>query len=645
MNYMDYFNKHNINIIPQEAYEELVKETFNDIAFNLTKSLGPLGSSATIFDGSIVEATKDGYSILNKYKLTNTYKKMIYNLIKRPCTKMNNTVGDGTTTAIALTNHILNAYENSSKNSLNKLYRMPRELTKAWDEVIQTICDKVNSKAKPIDPEDYDTIYNIAYVTSNGNEEVSKAVAETYKEAKSPAIKMKDSPTNKSYIKSIDGFEFPTNAIDNCYVKNEDLSTTETDISVMIFDHTVTTDIFNNVIIKINEVLRAMGRKLVIVAPKYDEYMCESVLRQYVNMEFNQYRAINLILTQYRTGILTPHQTEDLAVILHTKIITEDIVNTITQRFTEQSPDAVIEDMIENNTYDLFRCIGYARSALITCKNGTIFKPQDIEDDEFYQNALTNAQSELDDIIANTSAEQQSYTSKIYDARSRLLQLQMKNYIYYVGADSDLQKQILQDSIDDVIKCLRSAIKYGVVPGCQVAILQSCKEIIEEFGSMDKKNVTNEIGMKLIITHMIMSATTNTYKQVLVGPKGNGLNPIIERPTYTFTEEEQTELENMKEDDRNERIHSIEKKLNAEYQQKYSDKINEIIDNSVENSMAYDIANLEFNDKIITSAQTDTMVLTAASELVKILISGNQCVFLDYDKSEEEVTNEYHPYG
>ena len=38
---------------------------------------------------------------------------------------------------------------------------------------------------------------------------------------------------------------------------------------------------------------------------------------------------------------------------------------------------------------------------------------------------------------------------------------------------------------------------------------------------------------------------------------------------------------------------------------------------------------LEGHTDIITSAETDIMVLTAASELIKILTSGNQCIFLD----------------
>ena len=50
-NFLEYSNETQSNIIPQENFEDLTHEVFNVIATNLSKSLGPLGSSATILDG------------------------------------------------------------------------------------------------------------------------------------------------------------------------------------------------------------------------------------------------------------------------------------------------------------------------------------------------------------------------------------------------------------------------------------------------------------------------------------------------------------------------------------------------------------------------------------------------------------------
>jgi 60 kDa chaperonin len=644
MNFMQYSNEKQINIIPQNEFESLVQEVFNTISSNITKSLGPLGSSATILDGVYTEATKDGYSILNKYRFHNRYKKMIYNLIKAPCTRMNNTVGDGTTTSIALTNAIFNRYK-STKGEFETLYRLPRQFVKAWDDVISEICEEVKANAAPIDPEDYDTIYNIAYVTSNGNHEISDAIASTYKEAKSPNIKQKDSPTNKSYIKAVEGFEFPSNAIDVVYVRNQDLTAEEKDVAVMVFNFKIETDLFNKVLIPINDVMRARGKKLIILAPSYDEYMCEGVLRQYVNHEVQKYGVINLILTQYRQGILSPHQLEDLSVVLRAKPITEILGNGLVEKLSTINPDELVEDILEDETFELYKLIGTADKVLTSCKNGCIFNVSDIEEDKEYKEALIRAESELQDIIDSTDLEKQNIAAKIYEARSRVMQLKMNNYIYYIGADSALQKQIIWDSVEDVIKCLRSSIKYGVVPGCQLTIISACGKLIEKY---------EEDKLKSSIIEMIRSAALDVYSTILHGPSGLGMIKLVddwydlkkfedeadaEKVKSVFAEYlESTEDEDKKADLLNEQENAINevmeemavRRLREAGRQKGYD----IIKKSLEENKAFDLESLDYSDKIITSAETDVMVLTVASELIKILINGNQCIFLDSDINE-----------
>lgn len=602
MKCMEYSNTHHINIIPQQDFEELAQEVFNVIADNLTKSLGPLGSSATIFDGTIVEATKDGYHILDKYIFHNRYKKMIYNLIKTPCTRMNNTVGDGTTTAIALTNSMYQLYK-KHEDEYKKFYRLPRQFTRAWNNVVTRIVEKVKVMATSIDPEDYDTIYHLAYISANGNEEIAEAFAKTYKEAKSPAIKMKDSPTNKSYIEAVDGFEFPTNTIDPVYVRNQDMTATEKNVRTMIFDHKIESDEFTSVIIPINEVMRAMGTKLIIIAPEYDNYMLDTTVKGYVNLEYQKNRALNLVLTQYSAGKLKPFQREDLAAVLKSVVVNQNLSTLLAEEITNKNADIVIEKM-HNQDDQFHRVIGEAESVLLSMGNGCIFKiSEDIKEDENYQSILNFAKKELQDILDHVNYEAKSYSAKVYDARSRIMQLEMKNYIYYIGADSELQRQIIKDAVDDVIKCLRSAIKNGVVPGCQISIVRAAGMVKDDNNTDMIKNIAtidldaNELECE--ICDLIIAACKDTYIRVLQGPNETGLDTII---------------------DKDERIPIEQRRIS---------KALEVVNESLTKYKVFDLETLDFNSSIITSAETDTMVLTAASELIKILISGNQCVFLD----------------
>ena len=598
MGFMEYANYHQCNIIPQEEFEELVTEVFGVIATNISRSLGPLGSSATILNGMMTEATKDGYSILSNYRFNNKYKRLVLNLIKAPCTKMNNTVGDGTTTVIALTNALFQRYRNQEK-SLYSLYRLPRELTKCLDSVVEEIVQKIQERAQPLDPTDYDKVFNLAYVVSNGNKEVSSQIAKVYAESKSPVIKLKDSPTNRSYIEAVEGFSFPANAIDSIYVTNEDLSATEQDVMTMLFGQKITRDLLESIIVPVSKVAHLSQKKLLVIAPSYDDYMCETVLGQFANAEIRQFGSVNTLMLQYRMADIEQGQRDDLAVILRSKTINQLVLNDIKEAI-QLSPEKFVSDAYKDPSSPMYRMLGHADTAFISCTNGSIFTSQNIEQDEAYQQALKNAQAELDAIVRSSSMERQSYSHKIYDARARVLQLQMKNYVYYIGADSELQKQILWDSIEDVVKCMRSAIRCGVVPGCQLTIINVCKNLLNECDA-------NTPSLRTELLTMIMSACMEVYEMVLHGPDKHGLVKMIKDWNTAYQGDE-----------------GAAKLAATAVELGYN-----IIGRSITENRVFDLETRTFNPNIITSAETDVMVLRAATELVKILISGNQCIYVD----------------
>ena len=630
MKCMEYANKHNINIIPKEDFEDLVVEVFQVIAENISKSLGPLGSSATIFDGTLVEATKDGYHILDQYKFNNRYKKMIYNLIKTPCTKMNNTVGDGTTTAIVLTNAIFQEYKRY-ENDIYELYRLPRQLTQAWDTIVDKIVEKVRAAATPVDPSDYDSIYHLAYVSSNGNHEISTNIAKAYSEISTPSIKIKDSPTNKSYVEMVKGFEFPANLIHEIFVRNQDYSTTEKNAAIMILDHNLETDEFNSLLSPLNDVFRAMNMKFIVLVPQFDNVWFDDTFKRYFNMECRNYGASNFIFCQYRQGSLKEHQLEDLAVVLKTIVVSKELSELISADIKKSGPDSVVEKSDDKDSA-AYRMYGVTSNAMMSMGNGSLFDSDGYLEDETYISTLAKAKADLDSIKSHTDFERQSYAAKIHTARNRVLQLEMKNFIYYVGADSELQKQIYKDAVDDVIKCVSSSVQNGVVPGCQISIIRACNDIMNEIYRDDShEDLTTAETLQLHLVKLIRKACVDVYKMILQGPDEDGILKTIDNWNELDAEIKDTydKLYAEDEEDVDERLDCSD--VMKKVQKAIREKMNAMISESVKNNKVYDLETLELNDKIITSAETDTMVIRAASELIKILISGNQCIYIDPD--------------
>lgn len=618
MNFLEYSNTKHVNVIQRDKFQELITEVFGTVSENLAVSLGPLGSQVTILDGMNTSATKDGFEILKNIRFHNKYKSLIFNLIKAPCTRLNNTVGDGTTTVIVLTNEMFRNYK-GRESILERTYRLPRELTRTWDEMIQGIIDRVKSYATPLNSEDYTKIYNLCYVTSNGNAEISKNIADVYRETKSPSIKLKRSPTNKSYISPIDGYEFPANLVDSIYSNTEDLSVEEKDIRVMIFNYKLDEETFSKLIFPVNEVLRSQGEKLLILAPYYDAHVMDSIIKKYVNYELQKYKSLNLVLGQYDTGKLEKHQLNDLAVVLSCNILDQETVKSLTDNTTPEINEEFYDLVNEMKVWASLATDGYGGTmglstcALLSCVNGSIFKvSNNIEEVPAYKNLLAQIESELEGVKSNIDNERQAYAFEVSKIQSRISRLKMHSYIYYVGSDSVLQTNILYDAVDDVVKCVRSAIRSGFVPGCQLSIIRACNEIIQEIVTTVGTNKFDEIPdvekQKICILEIIRAAVTGVYISILCGPEKTGIMRI--NPLWKF-------------------IDATNKDAVQELILQGDERCNDIIRQSVEKNKVFDLEIMDHTDTIITSTETDVNVLLAASELVKLLISGNQCVFLD----------------
>ena len=609
---LTYSNEKNINVIPKEAFEKALSSTFQTISENISKSLGPLGSSATILDGLRPEATKDGFAILKNYRFTNRYKRMFFNLIKTPCERLNNSVGDGTTTSIVLTNYLFQIYENKKKY-LSTLYRLPKTFVSIWDSLIGEIIERVESFAKPISNDD---IFHIAYISSNGNKEVSETIAGIYRECSSPVIREKDSPTNKTYVKAIHGYELPMNLVSDAYIRNEDLSVDEEDFVVLIFDYKIETDFCSKVIFPAADVFRAMGKKLLVMAPAYDKYLVETQLQNYQSGEFQRFRQFSLLIGQWDGGKVKKYQVEDFAVLVNGTLIDQEKEKVILKEFNRiDNVDRFVHDCLDGKIPELENLFGKVEKATMSCVSGSTFIPFDVEKNSRYQELLRSVKKDLEEEKSVTIAEETAYSVDLYEIQSRINRLEMRNYIYYIGADSTLQKKILWDQVEDVIKCVSSSVQHGCLPGCQLSIIKAATEISHEIlsNAEDFEKLCSFDKLKLMILSIVIDAVIATYVTILDGPEHTGILKMIDN-WYSYKAED---------------LEKVQKLI--------KEKRDQIVKESIEKNCVFDLESLEFNPNIITSAETDKLVLLAASELVKILISGTQCIYLDADVNNSEI--------
>ena len=102
------------NIIIENNYKRIAKETLEIISDTLSKSLGYYGSNTILEDkafGHVI--TKDGYTILNKIKFNNTTSTTILEIIKNISRDLVREVGDGSTSSIVIADNLFKAINES----------------------------------------------------------------------------------------------------------------------------------------------------------------------------------------------------------------------------------------------------------------------------------------------------------------------------------------------------------------------------------------------------------------------------------------------------------------------------------------------------------------------------------------------------
>lgn len=203
-------------------YQLSVLDTLSDI---LSNSFGPFGSNTCIkkTDGPN-KYTKDGYTILSNISFSGIIEEATRYDIETITRNIAMTVGDGTTSAVILSKFLFKSLLEKIKT--NPEYT-PAQIVNALNYVVSQIKEYIQKSAKEATIED---IYNIAYISSNGNDEISNIIKDIYTECgMSVFIDVAMSTAKETTIKYYDGMTLDTGYSDACFVTNSETNTAELD--------------------------------------------------------------------------------------------------------------------------------------------------------------------------------------------------------------------------------------------------------------------------------------------------------------------------------------------------------------------------------------------------------------------------------
>lgn len=491
--------KTGMNVIDRDEYSAILVAISQLASDTVRKTLGPYAHTTIIDDGTFTYPTKDGWSVLNRLRFSDPIYNTLFKLIKDISFRIVNKVGDGTTTAIVAANYFLNELNNHiekcDKNNEKPIRQA--DLIKMIDTARDNVIERLKSTyCHRIDPMgDMEDIRKIAYISSNGDDELADAIYNIYKETHNPNILVQLGTTKDLEYEIQHGYRLDCKFLNyKGYINTEDgcfKNPSNEPMLVAIFDHNVTYTQHMNFVSGIINYANATGKYVVIMAPYFDDVIA-SLLQSKIEECFSAHQIPSILLIQ--TAMSSTAQKEfvgDFALITGARMIDGAKVKAynIMSRNEKVPPEERVNDdilevqefkLLDNSSSIITSSFGMIRDASIASNHITI---HEYEKTPMYFNTLLEVETTFNEAKKKSNKDTSVLNREYLDIYQRYTRLIGTMGIIRVGGVSELEKHCKKDAVDDAVLACQSAFDEGFVAGLNVATIGAiwdCMNIVGE---------------------------------------------------------------------------------------------------------------------------------------------------------------------
>lgn len=590
------------NIVSGEKLKEIQSKVLNDLKNAIIHSMGPAGSNSLILRGNsdadiVAEYSKDGNKIIKNIKYQYPIEMAIKSEIENATRHIEKEVGDGTSSVVVMSSLIFDAMREASESG--KFTPDPYETMRTFNDAVEAIITKIKQNGRECTVND---IYDIAYISTNGNDEIAAILEDIYKQyGMNVFIDVSASTNENTYIKSYNGVTIEAGYSDPSMINNVDRgsciihSTNENPMRIYHFAEPIDTPeqlaMFQK-IIESNIIERRFGNSRNNIAPTYEiptvilvpqisrdaqAYMRRivQILHQFDESQYSQKPQL-LIVTNYAG--LDENYVDHISTLCGCK----PIKKYIDSKIQEQDQKNGLAPTLQNV------CQFYGTAAEVEADSMTtkfidpaLMYEHDEDGNIIEENGSPKYSNTFNNIVNFLEAEYKSLSSQggnagRLGALKRQLNAVRSNMVeLFIGGISISDRDSLRDLVEDAVLNTRSAAKNGIGYGANTMGFYVTENILHSDG------IGYSDDMKVMI-QIINNAYRNTIKALYA----TVVDPVED-----------------------------------------ANILDEILDGIIKHGgVPYNMNNGEYDGLVLTSIESEPAILSTISKIITIMFTANQAI-------------------
>ena len=443
------------------------------IANAVKSTLGPRGHTVLIESPNHTQGitiTKDGVTVAKAVDLMHPVENLAVRMMKEAADKTATSAGDGTTTAIVLTEALVKSGNYLIKDTDNRT-----EILKIINNEVNPIIAQLKTMSKPISKR---RLKDVAIISANGDKEIGNTIAKTYNTVgKTGIVTVERSQTSETYSDITNGIKVERGYNSPIFINDQ-----KKDECVLEDTYILVSDASVDNILNIENILKPIiqeRKKLLLICP-----CSENVINTLAaNVVKNGLKLCNINPPQF--GYKQHELMQDIAISVGATY------------FSEKTGD----DLSLINFNDL----GHAAKVIVGRDSTVIIKDKDIDED-----VVNKRVEELWDAHKNATIK----TDKDFIS-TRIASLTGGIGVINVGGQTDIEQKELYDRVDDAVCAVRSALLEGILPGGGTA-LNNIAKIYRTIAENNKDKDYNPLENSKKIAYAILGqALTAPINQIL----------------------------------------------------------------------------------------------------------------------------------